>query len=223
MLNFNILLIQLIFLLLQNSFVLVSAFGQQTDCAKWLVDFILNKVQSNICLFSADNCVTENTCKLLLSLSSTRNKCVSLVNVFFIIFEFSLNFLNVFSALRALFLLKNEFFWSVINNGLRSHSGYVSPEIKRVLIKSLTTATSAYDGPEEKRREYIDQVCVKWCPFLGIQTWIMVYYIMLYNSTGIEIDNRKISGYRFGREFQEAVSRRNDSKRNYGNNTPFHR
>lgn len=71
-----------------------------------------------------------------------------------------------------MFLLKNEFFWNVINNGLRSHSGYVSPEIKRVLIKSLTTATSAYDGPEEKRREYIDQVCAK-CFKL---TWNGIHY-----------------------------------------------
>ena len=68
-------------------------------------------------------------------------------------------FNQFFRLFRAMFLLKNEFFWNVINNGLRSHSGYVSPEIKRVLIKSLTIATSAYEGPADKRREYIDQVC----------------------------------------------------------------
>ncbi len=58
----------------QISVSLASAFGKQTDCAKWIVDFILNKIESNFRLFGADCRVTENTCKLLLSLVSSRDK-----------------------------------------------------------------------------------------------------------------------------------------------------
>lgn len=59
---------------------------------------------------------------------------------------------------RALFLLKNQFFWNIISSGLGSNNRYVSPDIKKVLVKSFTIAVSSFEGPEEKRRENLNQV-----------------------------------------------------------------
>lgn len=55
-------------------------------------------------------------------------------------------------------MLEGNFFWNIINNGLRSNNRNVSPDIKKMLMKSFMHAISPFYGHDEKRREYLDQV-----------------------------------------------------------------
>lgn len=89
----------------------------------------------------------------------------SAVNVVFTSMR-KLMYFFFFITFRGLFLLKNPFFWNIINSGLRSNNGYVSPDIKKMLIKSFTVAITSFEGHEEKRKEYLNQVFIRFLRYL---------------------------------------------------------
>ena len=55
-------------------------------------------------------------------------------------------------------MLEDDFFWNLINTGLRSNNHFVPLDIKKMLMKGFMLAISPFHGHDEKRREYLNQV-----------------------------------------------------------------
>jgi hypothetical protein len=75
-------------------------------------------------------------------------------------------------------MLEDDFFWNIINSGLRSDNRYVSPDIKKMLMKGFMLAISPFYGHDEKRREYLDQVSgdVRTSAFEGVRSLGKFFY-----------------------------------------------
>jgi hypothetical protein len=58
----------------QISPALNSAFGQDSDGAKWMVDFLLQKIASNISVWSSETCLMEDTCNLLVTMVNNTDR-----------------------------------------------------------------------------------------------------------------------------------------------------
>ena len=59
----------------EMSIALCTAFGRDTEGAAWTVNFLLEKILSNLTQFNSEPAVVEDTIKLLVSLADCKEKC----------------------------------------------------------------------------------------------------------------------------------------------------
>jgi hypothetical protein len=75
----------------QMSMALLAAFGKDTVGATWTVNFLLSKVESNLCSFSSEPALVKDTVRLFIALVDMREKyaqlarVIALQKIFFII------------------------------------------------------------------------------------------------------------------------------------------
>lgn len=60
----------------QISMALLAAFGKDTEGATWTVNFLLRKVESNLCSFSSEPGLIKDTVRLFIALVDMREKYV---------------------------------------------------------------------------------------------------------------------------------------------------
>lgn len=53
---------------------LVTAFGQHTDGAMWTINYLLSKIESNLCSFRWDKDLVKESVNLLTTLAESRCK-----------------------------------------------------------------------------------------------------------------------------------------------------
>lgn len=62
----------------QISMALLAAFGKDTEGATWTVNFLLRKVESNLCSFSSEPGLIKDTVRLFIALVDMREKYVQM-------------------------------------------------------------------------------------------------------------------------------------------------
>jgi len=60
--------------MLQMSMALLAAFGKDTEGASWTVNFLLSKVESNLCSFSSEPGLVKDTVRLFIALVDMKEK-----------------------------------------------------------------------------------------------------------------------------------------------------
>lgn len=82
---------------------LLQAFGQHTEAANWVLNYLLNKVQHNIkSPLYVDVSLVEDTIGLLMSLVDIRHKYVKLIYFTFVII------LHLYECLKVFYTFMNQ-------------------------------------------------------------------------------------------------------------------
>ncbi|PNF16845.1 hypothetical protein B7P43_G16786 [Cryptotermes secundus] len=110
---------------------LLAAFGKDTDGATWTVNFLLRKVESNLCSFSSEPGLIKDTVRLFIALVDMREK--------------------------GSVVLKSEGFWNIVQLQSKTERGAFPGAAKRGLFKALVLAGAAVDDVQ-RRGEYWIQV-----------------------------------------------------------------
>ncbi|KAG8318071.1 Exportin-4 [Homalodisca vitripennis] len=110
---------------------LVSAFGQHTDGAMWTMNYLLNKIESNLCLRNSEPVLVKESVNLLTSLVEVRDK--------------------------GAVVLKCQGFWQIVNLQNKLERGVLPQAAKRGLMKAFILAGAALED-SQKRDEYWLQI-----------------------------------------------------------------
>ncbi|XP_018907814.2 exportin-4 isoform X3 [Bemisia tabaci] len=116
---------------LELSMPLMMAFSQQSEHARWVVNFILHKIEINLLNYSGEPMLIEETVDLLISLVNYREK--------------------------GTYVLKCEGLWKIIEIAEKTSQDLLPSKAKRGLYKAFTLGGYAIDD-KSKREEYWVQV-----------------------------------------------------------------
>ncbi|XP_069695986.1 exportin-4-like isoform X2 [Periplaneta americana] len=115
----------------EMSMALLAAFGKDTEGATWTMNFLLSKVESNLCSFSSEPGLVKDTVRLFIALVDMREK--------------------------GSVVLKSEGLWNILRLQSRMERGALPGAAKRGLFKALVLAGAAVDDVQS-RGEYWIQV-----------------------------------------------------------------
>jgi len=113
------------------SLALVTAFGRDTDGAKWTINFLLEKVLSNLTRFSSEPAIVADTISLLVALVETKEKCQQVVS--------------------------SPGLGQLLQLGVTKDRGRLPSSAKRGLVKALVLVGAGQEEPQAKE-QYWSQV-----------------------------------------------------------------
>ncbi|KAK9884914.1 hypothetical protein WA026_009151 [Henosepilachna vigintioctopunctata] len=113
---------------LEVSPILVGAVGKDTEGANFVLNFILSKIQSNICNFHSEPVLLRDTVNLFADIVCVKQK--------------------------SRYIIKTEGLWNLINMQKELKPGHLPPEIRRGLYKGFVLSGTSLQDPDEKLKFY---------------------------------------------------------------------
>ncbi|KAL3280017.1 hypothetical protein HHI36_017525 [Cryptolaemus montrouzieri] len=108
--------------------ILVGAVGKDTEGASFVINFILSKIQSNICHFHSEPVLLRDTVNLFADIVCVKQK--------------------------SQYIIKTEGLWNLINLQKELKPGHLPPEIRRGLYKGFVLSGTSLQDPEEMSKFY---------------------------------------------------------------------